>query len=483
MASSIVRAKEVTEINMAQVLPKSARPDVRAGPMLPSRCGMQKTRRLTEGTPCTGPPPEVRADAAARAAAGGCCGEASVLCAAGLANTVAAELLPCGALDPAVQCNDDRKRGRSAGASPAAPAVVARCAAALAIGRRTVAQRLEARLYGLLQRLPSASRREALARYLSQAERLALERWILRERLAEHSAIHVGKLLLQRKGRRQKCRVGFALALGAEKHTGRRPKSGIEGVYARLKCGRLTYASCVQVGCFKVDTSYFEELPRLQAYRQVLLAIQTRLRRALLSAHSVQKDLVRTALLEEPLRFGYQAAEMGLRFTIVVPAKLWVGTTLRTPQFSVPSELETGLEAWSSLARARDVVFRGRSNRHTFLAHHTAKELQAAWRQLRDVYLDLWPEVGRLRTRVDARLRTLEEKHRHRCREILDMSLAAPAVVADTTDVQRSFVRRGTARACALDGHIVRLVSRWRCRQCRPGPAGMNGGGRERRKR
>jgi len=111
------------------------------------------------------------------------------------------------------------------------------------------------------------------------------------------------------------------------------------------------------------------------------------------------------------------AIKMELRFAVIVPAKYWVGTMLKTPQFAM-RDLKVGLQAWWRLSEARGLVYRGRTNRYSILQRHSPEELDVAWRRLRGVYLDVWAEAGHSRGRVAKRITALEEKHQS-CRQRL----------------------------------------------------------------
>lgn len=226
---------------------------------------------------------------------------------------------------------------------------------------------------------------------------------------------------------------------------------------------------------FKVDTAYFESLKRVRAYREVLLSIQARLRDTLGMGHFPLderqalredgcvpskktpriEDAVREVLIDEPRQHGFAAEEMRLRISVCVPAKFWVGVNLKTPQFSVPSGLEHALKAWRRLTSARDSVYRGKANRHTFTTKNTPEELQSAWLRIRRVYLDVSAKAGHARGRVAARLHELEEKRR----KLHSQALSSRTEKCSLTTTS---LEGNDGSQIAAEHQVVHLVSKWR---------------------
>lgn len=407
--------------------------------------------------------------------------------------------------------------GPAAGAQPAA--TDSRDAPPPA-GGRIGALREQARLYKFLMRLSPEERRAALAGCFSQQQRLALEKWILQERskAAAPAAGRAGAASSRAKRRRHLRNGGppsvgagglrggeVRAAVGAEKarlggccsgspvaslrrrccHRRRSrtvalsdstlPLSGCRSVHKKLKNRRVSYCASVSAGPFKLDTSYFEDLVLVLRFREVLKDI-----RAQVSCAGSDKDraeqLLREQIAELPQRSGLRPEDMGLRFSVCLAAGFWVGRSLRSPQFAVATELDTGLEAWRRLEAARSAVYRGPGNRRTILVLHSLGELQAAWAVLRDVYIDIWVSAGTQRSRVVARLRSLEERHAAACcleaAEADSAALvgaattvaAAPAAVSPGSEPPRRRAGpklHGGACGPTAAQELLRLLARW----------------------
>jgi len=272
------------------------------------------------------------------------------------------------------------------------------------------------RLYRLLKLVTPEARRMLLKQRFSQAQRLALERWILEHRAAYHD---------------EPCEP-------ASQHPKRRPlpSSGCAGVYSRRSGTRLLYAAAGIVGPFRLSTRFVADLGTAIGFRQV---ISTFSRRVLACGGEAVDEAFARTVAEETLAGTSSRgpwAAMGLRFAVAISARYWVGRQLLTPRYAVPAGTEAGLRAWRRLNEARGLVYRGHTNRYSIIQRHTPSQLEEAWRRLREAHLDVWAEAGKDRSKVAAQIGALEERHQaHRrrlaarwdraCRVIMPTSLSS----------------------------------------------------------
>lgn len=315
------------------------------------------------------------------------------------------------------------------------------CAKLRATGGPAVAQArafcMEARMVQLLKQLAPAERQLTLAEHFSERQRLALERWIL----ARKEAAKEKKLLPSTKNRRGvRALTGdlqkkvkptiFAEPSRSQKTKGRLPTSGVTGLHSHRRSGRILYRASVVAGPFRLTTGLTSKIDVGQRYLQVLSRIRDLVTLDFpKSSHSEEhassldelnrtEERFRLALQSElsHLRFPENKA-LKLHFYACVPASYWVGQALSTPYYlALGPGLDDGLRAWRRLSEARGAVFRGRTNRFSILQRHAPEDLEAAWLQLRQTYIDVWADAGHCPQKVAARLRTLELKHRP-CRE------------------------------------------------------------------
>mmetsp|Transcript_93323 Transcript_93323/g.165942 ORF Transcript_93323/g.165942 Transcript_93323/m.165942 type:complete len:502 (+) Transcript_93323:71-1576(+) len=275
---------------------------------------------------------------------------------------------------------------------------------------------LEAELYSWLQRLDPKSRRVIIARRFTEEQRLALERWILKRKVSD--AGRVGRLRAAKMRFTGTVKLGKRDAIRVTGLTGsaqwkRLPRSGSRGVHACTKGGRLRYCASASVGPFLVTTRYLPDLSQALRFRDVLGRMQSKMESCADQPGLVERSF-RAVLEEERDRLGQDLTRMDLRFSVTVMAKYWVGTALKTPQFSLGSSegLEAGLRAFQLLHQARNLVYKGRTNRHSILRWHSPEELDQAWNRIRGHYLAVWADAGFSLARVAARLKNLEERHR-----------------------------------------------------------------------
>eukprot|EP00929_Paragymnodinium_shiwhaense_P121758 TRINITY_DN9411_c3_g1_i1.p1 TRINITY_DN9411_c3_g1~~TRINITY_DN9411_c3_g1_i1.p1 ORF type:complete len:564 (+),score=89.39 TRINITY_DN9411_c3_g1_i1:82-1773(+) len=279
---------------------------------------------------------------------------------------------------------------------------------------------MEAALYNILSKMPAPMRRSTLRQRFSESQRRQLEAWLIRRQHRDN-------------GDSIKKTTGMLLTSSApeastsesrdDEASGR---SGIVGVQSRKKCGKLSYCASIVAGPLTLCTKYHHDLATVQRYQLSLQAIQRRISGPWESLRPDGADLhldwlertkrleavFKTAIVEESTA---DPVDMDIRFTAVVSAKYWVGTALKSPQFK---DIDAGLAAWRRLHEARSQIFRGRTNRFSILSRHSPADLEDTWQRLRAAYIDVWVEAGKSRCDVDARLQSLEEKHKA-CRERL----------------------------------------------------------------
>merc|ERR1712194_145653 len=245
------------------------------------------------------------------------------------------------------------------------------------MGTSKSSQRAEAELFALLQRLAPPVRRHVIG-HLSQSQRLALERWMLARTRGSRDG---------RKARSLRPRSGTSARSSSvcrKLSDSNLPKSGSRGVHFRSKSGRISYCASVSAGQLRLDSAYVPDVGRARHFR--------------------------VALAEEPQRHGIETADLDLRFSVVVPARYWVGTSLRTPQFMAASDLESGILAWKELSSARARIVTGR-NRFSIFKYHSPYDLDNAWHKIKASYIEACAKTGQNPDRVASRLNDLEAKH------------------------------------------------------------------------
>merc|ERR1712194_73864 len=272
------------------------------------------------------------------------------------------------------------------------------------MGTSKSSQRAEAELFALLQRLAPPVRRHVIG-HLSQSQRLALERWMLARTRGSRDG---------RKARSLRPRSGTSARSSSvcrKLSDSNLPKSGSRGVHFRSKSGRISYCASVSAGQLRLDSAYVPDVGRARHFHRVLLAIQARLQtpESDVSMEAAERAF-RVALAEEPQRHGIETADLDLRFSVVVPSRYWVGTSLRTPQFMAASDLESGILAWKELSSARARIVTG-GNRFSIFKYHSPYDLDNAWHKIKASYIEACAKTGQNPDRVASRLNDLEAKH------------------------------------------------------------------------
>lgn len=244
---------------------------------------------------------------------------------------------------------------------------------------------MEAKLYALLRKLAPGERRSLLIRCFTEQQRLALERWILAHRGAQ--GVHISKANVVHP----------------------RSRTGIGGIESHLRNGRWLYRASATAGPFRMTTGYLKELSDALRHRLVLSRIGSRVATAGPAEDGGVEETFRRALTEEPRTAGFSsAAELKLRFFGLIPAKCWVGRSLRTPSFEAGGRgLEEGLHAWRRLSSARSEVYCGPA---AVLCYHHPDEVVLAWHKLREAYIQVWTDAGCCPRLVASRLRALDQR-------------------------------------------------------------------------
>lgn len=323
----------------------------------------------------------------------------------------------------------------------------------------------EARLFAALRQLLPEQRRMVLQQSLTEAQRLALERWMLARRTPQPQrrmlqpqlekggsccqAVSTAKEGATSEGpaggtapnrpacapkapRCRKLRRPQPPPKRKQKQLGadgveRRPSRLPGGMQRCMKNGRPLYRAQVTVGPFRLTTRFDEDQPTVARFLEVLRAVR---RRVQLAGGKGADDLAKAfshAVVEEPRAHGLDASrDLGLCFVACVGAAYWIGEALCTPRFSVAS-LEPGLAAWCRLREARGFAYRRHTCWKTIQQTVGPSELAAAWARMRQTYIDMWVQSGHYRRathRVCARLDAMEAKHRHRAKNSAGPSLS-----------------------------------------------------------
>lgn len=271
----------------------------------------------------------------------------------------------------------------------------------------------------------------------SQAQRLALERWIIARKAFQN----------KRTAEQPQRKATRSAARSKSSTRGRRPgRSGVTGLHLhRRKVGKTFYRASVVAGPFRLSTGFTTKLDKARDFLEVLLRIRSKVSsdaKVCAASLSCEKELdllevcFKTAVKEEMAQIGASGRrEMQLNFYAKVPANYWIGKALSTPHFSATDGgLEQGLEAWKSLTLARAAIFRGRTNRYTILQHHQPEDLEAAWGRLRQKHIDVWSAAGRCPKQAAARLAALEAKHHPYHERMQRRWMTSPASRSSGTD-------------------------------------------------
>ena len=251
---------------------------------------------------------------------------------------------------------------------------------------------LEARLYHQL-RLSGQQQRQEMLQRLSEAQRLALERWVLvhSKKACQDDASYKKRKIAKTTVHRQPVCAG--------------PSRRRHGYVVSLCCG----------GYFQLFARKACDLSTAKRQQRILQEVRRAVnakRGAMLELGQVFAETMEAKV--EDLR------SVGFRFAVRVPARYWVGRELRTPRYSLDRR-HLGLQAFWRLQAARGAVHR--ANRYTIFAQHSPLEMENAWHHLREEYLEVWAEAGWSRQELLRRLQRLEAPRRlqrQSCRAVTD---------------------------------------------------------------
>ncbi|CAE7844070.1 unnamed protein product, partial [Symbiodinium microadriaticum] len=262
----------------------------------------------------------------------------------------------------------------------------------------------DARVWSLLQRAPPQARKQLLQRF-SEAQRLALERWVLTK-----------KPLLpgcpQERARRGPAAV-VAAGAGAPYVCSHRSHGGPVRYDARVSCWP-----------FLLFTKMTLHLPTALSQLEVLAAVQRRWQRDMCQQDFASREVRQISFkrFSDAVALEFEAREMDLtvdsafRFQAFVPANFLLGRRLGTPHFLVSEEgLQKGYEAWQSLYGSIHSAyapehgnFCGRRNRFTSIANtYSAEGLQEVWQKLRATYSAVFKKAGQSGKRVEEMVQML----------------------------------------------------------------------------
>eukprot|EP00929_Paragymnodinium_shiwhaense_P057529 TRINITY_DN28802_c0_g1_i1.p1 TRINITY_DN28802_c0_g1~~TRINITY_DN28802_c0_g1_i1.p1 ORF type:complete len:596 (+),score=79.92 TRINITY_DN28802_c0_g1_i1:307-2094(+) len=265
---------------------------------------------------------------------------------------------------------------------------------------------MEALLFELLQKLPAAARRRHLQESFDQAQRLALERWILKRRRGSSSSSggsadesdscdphRAAAAVVPRKRARLEAaapstsrvlsakRTGNVAACSSQKGAATEVSGDLQGACTYKKtgskelrpiqgCQRHRRRGCLegqraaaQAGPFYVMTRYTTDAALAQRAIAAVLRIRERMQGCLRSTaskpplasssdSSADEELSRDELndvIERRFRKALSEAslddDLKLRFYILVSAKHWVGRCLNSPVYKMGKDGGRGLEA------------------------------------------------------------------------------------------------------------------------------------------
>jgi len=326
----------------------------------------------------------------------------------------------------------------------------------------------EEQLYKRLKQLEPEVRRTMLRHGLSQEQRLALERWLCKQKAAACAvertlqvAVSQGPIswnrwqrikaasgcrllkdsLKQRKhevmkwramnegthgpqGRRRQHELGVATKLRLLQSLKRKtrprklhkeqpissevkkhPRRGV--VHVRRRGGTFFQAGC-QVGPFMLRSRQCACVHQAESYRHVLYNIRSRMRASSTSVPMEER-------FRRAIRDAAVSEDVGLSFRASIGARHWIGQGLYTPWYkahavsqlhdAADSPLSLGIDAWRRLAVIREALpSRG-------LSRCSGAEIEHTWELMQQAYVEIWSQAGIPQQRVKERLRMLREKH------------------------------------------------------------------------
>lgn len=259
-------------------------------------------------------------------------------------------------------------------------------------------QRLLLRVHKLLTALPQERRREMLLHRFSEAQRLDLERWMLLQKASQAEALTPPRLLKPKAAKR-----------GLKSSSVQSRSPGVLKVF-RQGARYSYYLASVAVGSgIQLQTRTESSLEVALGHQAVLLVIKHRASEGTGPFDYRLKEAIGSVLRE--LHVAPEA--MRLKFILSIYAG-WLAMKLRTPAYSVPQQLQDGLQAWRRLNEAQEAVAGYRPYTHD--GSPPGVQLQR-WAQVRDEYVATMVEAGCSSKAVLDRLELHERDHASRQEE------------------------------------------------------------------
>mmetsp|Transcript_51470 Transcript_51470/g.166936 ORF Transcript_51470/g.166936 Transcript_51470/m.166936 type:complete len:757 (+) Transcript_51470:359-2629(+) len=364
------------------------------------------------------------------------------------------------------------------------------------------------RLHTLLQRLPQHKRRFILEHRLSEDQRLTLEAWILKGRMAK-PATHQQRQSRQcrrdallratppdcrskqvrahacgnsrnswcraTKLREQRKRPRFIappspLSTSASPAPARTPKrkqevgelEGLTRHFRGLGLARCTYYSSeITVEGLRLLTKTARDPEVALRYHSALKAIQ----RGTSKSTGSFESRFRSALSETMAEFGVTPEIMGLKCVVSLHV-LWVSRPLRTSPYSVTKHLDEGLRAWRRLHEARGTI----GHRNGVLRNHSPQELECQWARLRQEFLALASESRGRTAHVEAMLDQAQAEHAERQEKQLErwnaLRMAEEERTQRVLERQAQFLKHRREAEASAESSLDTLLERWGGQPC-----------------
>lgn len=308
--------------------------------------------------------------------------------------------------------------------------------ASVDVAVEAVAKHLAQRREGVLRRLCAhlrqlgRDRRHAvLQQCFSQAQRLALERWMLSQRSKACGnlsnkpvpALPLPRVLeqLRPEGRASDRRLPCSRARPAGVQAARRAKGqrdrGLVSLISK-KTGSCSFYALAHVGMARLSSRKTCDRGVALRHHEALTALRRHI-----TAHAGPFECrFREALAAVLPQRGLTPAGLGLRLAVRLCVHRWIGPPLSTPAFAVSKEvcLERGLRACRRLHEAREALLEAEGGASCPRRGPPTPQESQAWMALREVFLDIQEEAGLDRPTRMARL-TRAERARVGHREML----------------------------------------------------------------
>mmetsp|Transcript_17507 Transcript_17507/g.30634 ORF Transcript_17507/g.30634 Transcript_17507/m.30634 type:complete len:403 (+) Transcript_17507:249-1457(+) len=237
-------------------------------------------------------------------------------------------------------------------------------------------------LQQLLQSLDGKLRRTVLATRFTEAQRLALEKWML-SRPADVAKPPRRKRLARERlpGRKAKKVTQIAQARSLLHRPGLivHPRKG-----SPKEC---YYSVVITIGRLRLLTKEHQSLEVAQGFHAALVAVKKKMEGVGTSSFECRFREVLSSCLDE---HNLEPRAMGLRFCVCLAA-LWLPRPLVTPPFTAEGEaMDAGLRAWRRLGEARGEVL----HRGSVLQVLSPQDIDKSWARIRQAYLEVVEEAS-----------------------------------------------------------------------------------------